>query len=102
MANFGDPVYQYAFSGRSVTLTELKVRYRTAVFTCQRLLSMAEEARISGLSEAHDHLVAAADEYKKVFVVVRDEAFKAFPQEAADALSFENVDARLVAEETEA
>lgn len=86
----------------AVTLTELKVRYRTAVFTCQRLLSMADEARISGLPQAHDLLVAAADEYKHVFLKVRDEAYKAFPQEAADALAFDNIDTSKVVEEPEA
>ncbi len=71
------------------TLAEFKCRYRHAVFTTQRLLSMADEARVSGMQEAHDHLVDAANEYKKVFVTIREEACKAFPEEAARALSFD-------------
>ncbi len=71
------------------TLAEFKCRYRHAVFTAQRLLSMADEARVSGMTEAHAHLVAAADEYKKSFLAIRAECCKAFPEEAARALAFD-------------
>ena len=70
------------------TLAEFKCRYRHAVFTAQRLLSMAEEARLTGMPDAHDHLVKAAAEYKASFVAIRAEACKAFPEEAAHALTF--------------
>lgn len=73
----------------TATLAEYKCRYRHAVFTAQRLLSMAEEARLSGMPTSHDHLVAAADEYKKSFIAIREEAYKAFPEEAAKALAFD-------------
>lgn len=71
------------------TLTEFKVRYRHAVFTAQRLLSMAEEARVSGMQKVHDLLVDAANEYVQSYVRIRVEAYKAFPDEAADALTFD-------------
>lgn len=71
------------------TLNEFKCRYRHAVFTTQRLLSMADEARVSGMQDAHDHLVHVANEYKKVFTTIREEACKAFPEEAAKALTFD-------------
>lgn len=71
------------------TLSELKCKYRNAVFTAHRLLSMAEESRIGGLPQVHDHLVAAANEYKKHFIAIREQAYKAFPDMAAKELAFE-------------
>lgn len=73
------------------TLAEFKCRYRHAVFTAQRLLSMADEARVSGMPDAHALLVEAANEYKKVFITIREEACLAFPEEAREALAF-NID----------
>lgn len=70
------------------TLSEFACRYRHAVFTASRLISMADEARVSGLPEAHDALIKAADEYKKSFIEIRTAAFKAFPEEAPQILSF--------------
>lgn len=82
------------------TLSEFKCRYRHAVFTTQRLMSMADEARVAGLPEAHDFLIDAANVYKKSFLAIREAACKAYPEEAATALSFD-VDTTPLAPEDE-
>lgn len=70
------------------TLTEFRVRYHQSVFRSKHLQQLAAEALCDDLQEVHDSLVTAAKVYIDRAQTVRNEALKAFPDEAVTALRF--------------